>query len=474
MLKYILKRVLIFIPTLIIVSFLTFVISTNAPGDPVETMLNKNQGGEGQAAQKLATEKAYNDLKHQLGLDLPIFYFAFTNTTTSDTAYKITKGSHRATLERIAYTYGNWGDVAKYYKALQNFESDLYRQPKEAKTAEAITRIKDYAQQLYDNYEESKIKHVFSEINFIFDSNPSLIVLNGAYNAVKSGFENCVHNQRLTNRYIPTIHFYGTNNQYHNWLTNFLTGNFGISYQDKRPVSSVIWDALPNTMYLSLISIFLAYIIALPIGVRSSINKGRIRERATTTGLFILYSLPNFWIATMMVVFLCGGDYLSWFPAPGAEPIPDDAPLWYTISETIYRSILPLFCWTYASLAFISRQMRGGMLNVLGQDYIRTARAKGLNEKEVIWKHAFKNSLLPVITLFASIFPAAIAGSFVIESVFAIPGMGSLTLKALFARDYPIIFTTMMFTAVLTMVGNLVADILYAFVDPRISFSSKK
>ena len=175
----------------------------------------------------------------------------------------------------------------------------------------------------------------------------------------------------------------------------------------------------------------------------------------------------------MLVIFLCGGDYLSWFPAPGGAPIPDDAPLWYKFSEGAYRLILPLFCWTYGSLAFISRQMRGGILASITQDYIQTARAKGLNEKQIVWKHALKNSLLPVITLFASIFPLAISGSFVIETIFNIPGMGKLSLDALYARDYPIIFTVMMFTAVLTMLGNLIADILYALVDPRITFTKK-
>ena len=118
--------------------------------------------------------------------------------------------------------------------------------------------------------------------------------------------------------------------------------------------------------------------------------------------------------------------------------------------------------------------MRGGMLDVLEMDYIRTARAKGLKSQVIVWRHAFRNSLIPIITLFANIFPLAISGSFIIEVIFSIPGMGQLTLKAIFARDFPIVFTVLMFTAILTLVGNLVADILYAYVDPRISFSNKK
>jgi peptide/nickel transport system permease protein len=238
-----------------------------------------------------------------------------------------------------------------------------------------------------------------------------------------------------------------------------------------RPVGDIVWGAVKWTMGISFASILLAYLLAVPLGVGSAVGKGSKKEKATTTGLFMLYSLPNFWIATILIIFLCGGDWLSWFPAPGAPPIPSDAPFFYQITQGMYRLILPLFCWTYTSLAFISRQMRGGMLNVIGQDYIRTAKAKGLSERTVIWKHALRNSLLPIITLFANVFPLIISGSVVIENIFSIPGMGQISFNALLANDYPVVFTDTMFAAILTLMGTLIADIMYAVVDPRISFS---
>jgi peptide/nickel transport system permease protein len=252
-----------------------------------------------------------------------------------------------------------------------------------------------------------------------------------------------------------------------------MIGDFGISYQDKRPVSSVIRSSISWTLVLSLASMLLSYLIAVPLGVISAKDKGSMKDKTITTGLFMLFSLPNFWIATLMVVFFCGGDWFSWFPSPGADWPSASLPFLEWLPQMAFRLILPLICWTYGSLAFISRQMRGGMLNVLGQDYIRTARAKGLEENKVIWIHAFRNSLLPVITLFASVFPLAIAGSFVIEFIFSIPGMGKISLDAILARNYPVLFTVMMFTAILTLTGNLIADILYAFADPRISFNSR-
>ena len=490
MLKYIFKRVLIFIPTLFAISLITFIISVNAPGDPVDTMLTKNAGGEGgQAAQKIATEKAYDEMRHSLGLDLPVFYLALTNSTVSDTLHRVAKAEHRETLERLSFTYGSWPDVANYYKAARSLEISVYNIPKTEENSNSLRKVRDYLNNLYTTYDNARVRGIFTDLDRIFTSTPSLKSVTPIFTAVKNSYQGIITNQNTYAKYIPTLHFYGTKNQYHRWMfgdapwfgeaqpgqsKGFLRGDFGISYQDKRPVSSVLWDAVRWTMLISFISILISYTTAIPLGVTSAVKKGTKTERGITTSLFILYSLPNFWIATMLIMFLGGGDYLDWFPAFGLGSMPDDAPFWERFIDTAYHLILPVFCWTYGSLAYISRQMRGGMLNVIGQDYIRTARAKGLDEKKVIWKHALRNSLLPIITMFASIFPLAISGSFVIEFIFSIPGMGKISLDALNARNYPIIFTVMMFTAILTLIGNLVADILYASVDPRISFSSKK
>lgn len=474
MFKYIFKRLLIFIPTLFAISLLTFVISLNAPGDPVDTMLNKNAGGEGQASQKLATEKAYNDIRHQLGFDLPVFYFSFTNASCTDTLHRVPKKNHRDVLQRLAFQYGNWSDVANYYMQTKSFENTIYALPKTETNATALIKVRDYVSSLYDTYDNARIKTIFSNLDFVFNENPEIRTNIGFYIATKEAYNTMFVNSSPYTRYVPTVHWYGFENQYHRWISHFLVGDFGISYQDKRPVSSVIWDAVRWTLLLSLMSMILAYILAIPLGVLSAVRKGKRSERVITTFLFMLYSLPNFWIATMLIVFFCGGDYYDVFPAFGLGNLPDDAPLFDRFWETSFHLVLPLFCLTYASLAFISRQMRGAMLNVIGQDYIRTARAKGLDEKDVVWKHALRNSLLPIITLFASIFPLAISGSFAIEQIFSIPGMGKISLEALISRNYPIVFTVMMFTAILTLVGNLVADILYAAIDPRISFSSKK
>jgi peptide/nickel transport system permease protein len=262
--------------------------------------------------------------------------------------------------------------------------------------------------------------------------------------------------------------------QYFIWLGNMATGDFGNSFVDNRPVLTKIVERLPVSMPIIIMTILIEYMVAIPIGIFSAARQYSFRDRFTTVILFILYSLPTFWIATMAIVFLANVEYFKIFPTSGLTTLGSDdwsfgARLW----DRIWHLILPVLCYSYPALAFLSRQMRGSMLEVIRQDYIRTARAKGLKEKVVILKHALRNSLIPIITLFGSVFPALVGGSVIIETIFSVPGVGQLAFQALVARDYPLIMAELVLAAVLTLIGLLVVDILYAVVDPRIAFSKK-
>lgn len=516
MLKYIFKRILIFIPTLFAISLITFILSLNAPGDPVENMLSGGKGGEGQLSDKLASEATYLRVRHEMGLDLPLFYFSVSNAAVSDTLYKYPKAEHRDNLERLAYMYGNWSNIVTYYHKIKLFEYELLKVKKDTSNAQSLIKIRDLVNQLYSSYNETRTSVIFEQLDEIFnyslepvredrslleekkqmdqlfESSIRLHDLRYILNGLETAYQNMLRYKKPWQKYIPSLKFYGSTNQYHRWLfgdepwftssndednytsAGFLRGDFGISYIDKRPVKSVIWDALKWTLILSSIAILITYIVSIPLGVNSAVTKGTTKDKIITTLMFVLYSLPGFWIATMLVMFLGGGDYLDWFPPYGTGNLTEDDPLLDRFFDTAYHMVLPIFCLTYPTFAFLSRQARGGMLNVLNQDFIRTAKAKGLSSRTIVWKHALKNALLPIITLFANVFPHAIAGSIVLEIIFNIPGMGKVTYDAIFARNYPIVFTVMMFTSILTLVGYLVSDILYALVDPRISYGGKK
>ena len=262
--------------------------------------------------------------------------------------------------------------------------------------------------------------------------------------------------------------------QYGLWVWKIARLDFGRSYKDNRPVMEKITERLPVTLQINIIALFLTYLLAIPLGIFSATHQHTTADKITTTALFILYSLPSFWVATMLILFVGGGDYFHWFPISGISSL-DAEKLAFVpwLKDRIWHLVLPVFCLTYASLAYVSRQMRAGMLETIRQDYIRTARAKGLSEKAVILRHAFRNSLIPIITLLGFLLPAMLGGSVIIESIFTIPGMGLLGFEAILSRDYPVVMAISTISAFLTLLGLLLADVAYALVNPTISLEAQ-
>ncbi|TXB61611.1 ABC transporter permease [Phaeodactylibacter luteus] len=471
MLQYLIKRILIFLPTLLVISLLAFGLSKAAPGDPVE---QRNRGLGDEAQRSLANaDRVYRETAAYLGLDKPVFYFSIAPAAYPDTLYRILKRDERETLEKLTAQYGNWPLISSYYHQLRALDRNS-----ETTVPDDVARrkVRPLIKQLYLGYKDSRITSLLDQLASITGTDtaqlarlhPDVVQLQQHYQAVKAGAKP----ERL---YLPDLKWYGFDNQYHNWLSSFLLLDFGKSYIDSRPVADKMKDALRWTLIMNILAISLAYLLSIPLGVYSAVYKGSLFDRTSTLLLFILYSLPNFWIATMLVVFFTTPEYgMDWFPSLGLGDLPPGAPFWERFVEAAEHLILPIFCLTYGALAFISRQVRGGMLNVIRQDFVRTAWAKGLNARQVIWKHTFRNALFPIITMFASLFPAVFAGSLVIEVIFNIPGMGKLTVDAIFQRDWPVVYTVLMLAALLTMAGMLIADVLYAWVDPRVNYQKKK
>lgn len=263
--------------------------------------------------------------------------------------------------------------------------------------------------------------------------------------------------------------------QYALWLGDVVTLNFGKSFKDNAPVIDKIVERIPLTLSMNLVSLLIAYIIAIPLGIYSAAHPGTFFDRFSTTTMFMLYSLPTFWIATLGIIFLTSPEYLPIFPPSGlySNEYSESWGFLDRLSDIGWHLAMPMMIYTYTSFAYISRQMRGSMLEVIRQDYIRTARAKGLGERVVIYKHALRNSLIPIVTLLAGLLPGLIGGSVVVESIFTLPGMGLLGYQAVLERDYPIVMAILTIGAVLTMIGVLIADLMYSVIDPRIAFTKK-
>jgi peptide/nickel transport system permease protein len=251
--------------------------------------------------------------------------------------------------------------------------------------------------------------------------------------------------------------------QYYKWLKLLvLEGNMGYSFQDGMPVMEKILSRLPATLTLMGTAILITVILAIPIGVYSAVKKYSVMDYIFTFNSFLGIAVPSFFIA--LVVILIFSLKLEWFPASGLRADFETFNLW----DRLYHLILPSLTLAFGLIASMSRFMRSSMLDVIRQDFVRTARAKGLSEKVVIFKHALRNALIPIITILALQLPALFGGALFIEQLFAWPGMGRLSINAIFMRDYQVIMGTTMIAAVTVVISNLIADILYALVDPRI------
>ncbi len=270
--------------------------------------------------------------------------------------------------------------------------------------------------------------------------------------------------ERLRKLYGADQPFY---KQYATWLKNFVTLDFGTAFADGRKVKDKILERLPITLTINILSLGLVLIIAIPIGIMSATRQYSLLDRFTTIFVFVGFSTPSFWLA-LLLIYLFG---VQWgvLPISGIQSL-DTAGFTFfgRLSDWTNHLLLPVFVSAFGGLAGFSRYMRNNMLEVLRQDYIRTARAKGLSDRVVIYKHALRNALMPVITILGLSLPGIIGGSVIMETVFGIPGMGQLLYQAVFSRDYNLAMGILVPGAFLTMIGNFLADIAYAFTDPRV------
>ena len=255
--------------------------------------------------------------------------------------------------------------------------------------------------------------------------------------------------------------------QYLHWLRGVVTFEFGHSVIDRRPVRAVVLEKLPATFQLNFVAFLIAASLGVPIGLWSASRSGRLTERASAVGFFLLYSLPSFWVALMLIQFF--SVRLNILPLFGM--ISDQAEYmsaWGQFVDRAKHMVLPTLTLTYAQLAIFARFSKSAVTEVIRQDFITTAKAKGARPSAVMWCHAFRNALIPLITLLGLTIPYLLSGSVIVERIFQWDGIGLLYYNAILARDYPVVMALTVVTAVMTLIASVIADVLYAFADPRV------
>lgn len=254
------------------------------------------------------------------------------------------------------------------------------------------------------------------------------------------------------------------------WLGNVLRLDLGRSFSQRQPVLKLIGERVGPTLLISLSSLVLTYLLSIPLGLYCSAKSGKPSERAVGTLLYMLYSLPAFVAALLLLMLL--SYRMDWFPLRGMKSDNyNQLGSWQQFKDVVWHAVLPIVCATYGSLAYYTRFVRANLQEVVRQDYIRTARAKGAGPLRVLVLHAFRNTLIPLVTLIGLTMPYLISGSIILEQVFDWPGMGRMYFESISTRDYPLIMGLTLLFSVVALLGQLVADVLYAVVDPRVSYA---
>lgn len=256
------------------------------------------------------------------------------------------------------------------------------------------------------------------------------------------------------------------------WLKNIATLNFGESFTYEEPVIDVITSKFPVSLQFGIVSLILSYLVSIPLGIVKAIRKGGTFDMISSFLLFVMYSIPPFMLAILLIVFFSGGSFFEWFPVGGLHSEGyDELSTLEQIWDRIHHFILPLICFTIGSFTSLTILMKNSLIEEIKKDYIRTARAKGLDEKVVYMKHALKNALIPIVTGLGGFLSVFFAGSLLLETIFQLDGIGLLSYKSVLSRDFNVIMGLIFIQSALFLVGNVLSDIAYVLVDPRIDFT---
>lgn len=254
------------------------------------------------------------------------------------------------------------------------------------------------------------------------------------------------------------------------WLKGVVTGDLGYSMMSRKPVLYEIQQRIGTTLLLSVLSMITSLIFGLLIGIICALNQYKLADYILSVLAFASLSIPGFWLGMMMILLFT--NKLGWLPSVGLSDVSLVNPnIFEVFIDRVRHLIMPVIAMSLSSIGSWARYQRSAFLEVVGQDYIRTARSKGLSERAITLRHAVRNSCLPIITLLGMSLPSLIGGAFLIESIFGLPGMGRLGINAINQRDYPVIMATTLFSSILVLLGTFLSDVLYAIVDPRIRYS---
>ena len=484
MLTYALKRILIMIPTFFAISLLIFVLLNIGAGDPG----TQQAGADGsQDTENSENQESYRIFKEQFGLDKPILVntrFGLKRNDIEGALKARLNIDGSASLAEQIEAQENLDDWGKYavpglIECLTNCADPVLRAKSSQRLAisgqtplytEYTERELPPEEELRQKTENKEIQKANTNLKRNTYTENDTVERRKAVQAFWTEWWQ-THRTKWDYSVSDKVEIFLLDTRFAKYWGNLLRLDFGKSHINKKPVLDTVLQKLKYSLTLAVSSVFLIYLISLPLGIWSSVRQGTIADQVVTFVLFMLYSLPSFFVAVILLNLFTVGEWAI-FPNLGFES--DNADQMTTleyIKDVLWHVCLPITCMSYGGLAALSRYARTGLLDVIRADYIRTARAKGLPEGVVIIKHAARNGMIPIITLMATLLPVLIGGSVIIEVIFGIPGMGSFIFSSILQKDYNAVMVVLLISSLLTLIGMLLADLAYALVDPRITFN---
>jgi peptide/nickel transport system permease protein len=443
-----------------------FFLSKSTPGDPIADLVQLQDNSQfGNETQK---GKEYCRKYRELELDKAVFYFSLRSSVLHDDIRKICDYNKRKWFKAMSLEVGDYKIVQEYNTSVNNLRSDIESWPDSLLIKREIRSILN---KLIFETNISKIKSSVSEISNAMELGNISSPYSGA---IRNSLSNLISRNNSIKKWIPSFHWYGFNNQYHKWMYKLLKLDFGESMKDGQKVFTKIWQSFKWTGLMVLMSFILTLVIGVPLGVFLASKKDSRKDKVISTFLYLLYSIPIFWLATLLVVFFTTNEYGSWnhlFTSILPLTFRPSESFWLKFIASSKYLILPVFCIAIHSIAYISRLTRSSMIDQMDQLYVRTAKSKGISEQKILWKHSFRNALIPIVSLLIAAIPASFAGSLVIEVIFNIPGMGRLIFESVFGNDWPVLYGATMLIGLVTIIVYLIGDIFYRFVNPKISYS---
>lgn len=463
----IIKRLLLGIPTILVISSVVFFLSKLMPGTSGAYLLEDNLLM-GSQVQLDVREKIYKEYLQKTGQDKPLFYFRFAALAEPDTLYKISPESHQGFVKKLCFTYGDWDFVRKYYLALLNHQKTIEKPALAG--AEENYRHQIAITPYFDAFTANDIQSRLNDTEeYITKTNNE--DLKNSFIRLKSSFEQMNLGSNLLRKFVPAIYWYGTANQYHHWLSNLIKGDMGNSLRNQRPVHLLIKEALGITLLMTVLSTLAGWLISVVLALGINLSQGKKMQKPLLSFLYVLDTLPLFLISFLVLILFSGDSFSGLLPSFGLGNYQMIDNYFLRLSTLLQHLLLPVFCMTLVLLPYLVGQIDRAIKDVSELEYIKTARAKGLSERVVLVKHIFRNTSSTLITLLTENLPALLGGALVVEVIFAVPGMGRLLVGAVNARDYPIVLGIVILVAIVKILSNILADVLYKLSDPRIKLS---